>query len=386
MHYFIDDEYSPIRELVRDFAIKEVEPGAAARDESEEPDPAILEKMARIGLTGVLWPEQYGGSGLDMIANCIVIEELSRVCASTGSDLAIHTALAGWMIDHYGNEEQKQKYLTPLAEGRCLGAFALTEPGAGSDIAGIRTTAVAEGDHYVLNGGKVFTSNAGPAGIYVVFCKTNPAAGDRGMSAFIVEKGYPGFSIGEPIKKMGIRAHAVAGLYFDDCRVPAANLLGQPGDGYTMARSALQSGRLAISAQAVGIAQGAFDLAKAYSFQRQQFGNPISEFQTIQFKFAEMATKIEAARLMVYHAAWLAAHGHDYAEASSMSKILAAKAATEVTTEAMTIFGGYGFARDYPIERLVRDARITPIYTGTVDIQKIEIAEALFSREANERA
>ncbi len=378
MELFIDEEYEPLRELVRDFAEREIAPGAGTRDETEEHDEELFHRMADIGLTGILAPEEYGGSGMDLVANCIVIEEISKACAATGADISIHTALASWVLCNYGTEEQKKIWLTALAEGKYLGSFALTEPEAGSDIAGIKTTAIKDGDEYVLNGTKVFTSNAGPAGVYIVFAKTNPSERETGMSTFLVEKGTPGFTIGKPIKKLGIRAHTVAGLQFNNCRVKVENRIGAEGAGYLIASTALQSGRLGMSAQAIGLAQAAFSAAKEYVTQRRQFGTPLSEFQSMRFKFSEMATRIEAARLMVYQAAWLAKNGKPFAEASSMAKILASTTATYVTSEALQIFGGNGFTRDYPVERMMRDAKITQIYTGTVEMQHVLISDQIF--------
>jgi butyryl-CoA dehydrogenase len=374
MKFTLDKEHEQLRALVREFAEKEVAPGAAERDEAERFDRSLFDKMAELGLTGIPWPEEYGGAGMDYLAYVIAVEELARVCASTAVVLSAHTSLASWPIYKFGTEEQKRKYLVPLAQGKMLGAYALTEPGSGSDAAGMRTTAVRDGDSYVLNGNKVFITNGDAAEVYVVFALTDPSQRARGVSAFIVEKGMPGFRIGKHEKKMGIRASTTVELVFEDCRVPKENLLGEEGFGFKIAMMTLDGGRNGIAAQAVGIAQGAFELARDYALQRKQFGKPIAEFQAIQFKLADMATKIEAARLLTYQAAWLESQGLPYGQASAMSKVFASDTAMEVTTEAVQIFGGYGFIREYPIERYMRDAKITQIYEGTNEIQRMVIA------------
>jgi len=374
MDFLLDREHEQIRQLVRDFANNEVAPGAAQRDEEEHFDEAVFKKMAELGLTGIPWPEEYGGAGMDYLAYVIAVEELSRVCASTGVALSAHTSLAGWPIFKFGTEEQKQKYLTPMAEGRWIGAYGLTEPGSGSDAAGMRTTAVRDGDDYILNGSKVFITNGGAAQVYVVFAMTNPEQKTRGISAFILEQGMPGFSIGKKEKKMGIRASTTVELVFEDCRVPAANRLGDEGFGFKIAMMTLDGGRNGIAAQALGIAQGAFELARDYAKERKQFGQSIAGQQAIQFKLADMATKIEAARLLTYQAAWLESTGHPYGQASAMSKVFASDTAMQVTTEAVQVFGGYGYIRDYPVERMMRDAKITQIYEGTNEIQRMVIA------------
>ncbi|MCL6452729.1 MAG: acyl-CoA dehydrogenase [Alicyclobacillus sp.] len=381
MHFQLDKEHEQLRQLVRDFAEREVAPGAAERDEAERFDRALFDKMGELGLTGIPWPEAYGGAGMDYLGYVIAVEELSRVCASTGVVLSAHTSLAGWPIYKFGTEEQKQKYLRPMAEGRWLGAYGLTEPGSGSDAAGMRTTAKREGDHYVLNGNKVFITNGGAAEVYVVFALTDPAQRARGITAFIVEKGMPGFSIGKKEKKMGIRASTTVELVFDNCRVPVENRLGEEGFGFKIAMMTLDGGRNGIAAQALGIAQGAFEQARAYALQREQFGKPIANLQAIQFKLADMATKIEAARLLTYQAAWLESNGLPYGKASAMSKVFSSDVAMEVTTEAVQVFGGYGFIREYPVERMMRDAKITQIYEGTNEIQRLVIARQILSEQ-----
>ena len=379
MKFTLDGEHEQLRRLVRDFANREVAPGAAERDESEHFDRTLFDKMAEIGLTGIPWPEEYGGAGMDFLAYVIAVEELSRVCASTGVVLSAHTSLAGWPIYKFGTEEQKQNYLRKLAEGEWLGAYALTEPGSGSDSGAMRTTARREGDHYVLNGTKVFITNGGAADVYVVFALTEPEKKTRGVTAFIVEKGMPGFSIGKKEKKMGIRASTTVQLVFEDCIVPAENRLGEEGFGFKIAMMTLDGGRNGIAAQAVGIAQGAFEQARDYALQRVQFGKPIADLQAIQFKLADMATKIEASRLLTYQAAWLESEGLPYGQASAMSKVFASDTAMEVTTEAVQVFGGYGFIREYPVERMMRDAKITQIYEGTNEIQRMVIARHILN-------
>lgn len=374
MNFTLTDEQLALRKVVRDFAGREVAPSAAERDELEVFDRSIFSKMARIGLTGIPWPEEYGGAGLDFMSYVIAVEELSRVCASTGVTLSAHVSLASWPIYKFGTEEQKQKYLRALAQGEKLGAYGLTEPSAGTDAASLRTTAVKQGDHYVLNGTKLFTTNGGEADIYVVFATTDAAAKSKGVTAFIVEKGMSGFTFGKKEKKMGIRSSPTVELIFDQCEVPAENVLGQEGAGFKIAMMTLDGGRNGIAAQAVGIADGALHAALAYAKGRTQFNRPITEFQAIQFKLADMATAIEAARLLTYQAAWLEDHGMSYGKASAMAKVMASDTAMRVAEEAVQIHGGYGFTRDYPVERMMRDAKITQIYEGTNEVQRMVIA------------
>lgn len=379
MQFKLSDEHEMIRTMVRDFAKNEVAPSAAERDEEERFDRRIFDKMAELGLTGIPWPEEYGGIGSDFLAYCIAVEELSRVCASTGVTLSAHTSLAGWPLYKFGSEEQKQKYLRPLAQGEKIGAYGLTEPGSGSDAGGMRTTAVLDGDDYILNGSKIFITNGGVADTYVVFALTDPESRQKGTSAFIVEKDFPGFSVGKKEKKLGIRSSPTTELVFEDCRVPKENLLGQEGEGFKIAMMTLDGGRNGIAAQAVGIAQGALDAAIDYAKEREQFGKPIARQQGIGFKLAEMATSVEAARLLTYQAAWLESNGLPYGKESAMSKLFAGDTAMKVTTEAVQVFGGYGYTKDYPVERFMRDAKITQIYEGTQEIQKLVISRLLTS-------
>ncbi|MGM8214976.1 acyl-CoA dehydrogenase [Bacillaceae bacterium W0354] len=373
MNFQLTEEQQMLRKMVRDFAEKEVGPTAAERDEEERFDREIFDKMAELGLTGIPWPEEYGGIGADFVSYCIAVEELSRVCASTGVTLSAHISLASWPIYTYGTEEQKQNFLQRLATGEALGAYALSEPGAGSDVASMRTTAKLEGDHYVLNGNKVWITNGEVADIYVVFAKTDVDARHKGISAFIVEKGTEGFSFGKKEKKLGIRSSPTTELIFENCRVPKENLLGQEGEGFKIAMTTLDGGRNGIAAQAVGIAQGALDAAIDYAKEREQFGKPIAHNQGISFKLADMATAVEASRLLTYQAAYNESNGIPYQKESAMAKLFAGDTAMKVTVEAVQVFGGYGYTKDYPVERFMRDAKITQIYEGTQEIQRLVI-------------
>ncbi|AQX53152.1 acyl-CoA dehydrogenase [Priestia flexa] len=377
MYFKLSEEHEMIRKMVRDFARNEVGPTAEERDEEERFDREIFRKMSELGLTGIPWPEEYGGIGSDYLAYCIAVEELSRVCASTGVTLSAHTSLAGWPIFKFGSEEQKHTYLKPMAQGEKIGAYGLTESSAGSDAGGMKTTAVKEGDFYVLNGSKIFITNGGEADIYVVFARTNPEEKQKGTSAFIVEKDMEGFSVGKKEKKLGIRSSPTTEIIFENCRVPKENLLGKEGDGFKIAMMTLDGGRNGIAAQAVGIAQGALDAAVAYAKERHQFGKPIIAQQGIAFKLADMATSIEASRLLTYQAAWLEGEGLPYGKESAMSKLYAGDTAMKVTTEAVQVFGGYGYTKDYPVERYMRDAKITQIYEGTQEIQRLVISRYL---------
>ncbi|MBM7648331.1 alkylation response protein AidB-like acyl-CoA dehydrogenase [Bacillus ectoiniformans] len=377
MNFQLTEEHEMIRKMVRDFAKNEVEPTAAERDEEERFDMDLFKKMAELGLTGIPWPEEYGGIGSDYLAYCIAVEELSRVCASTGVTLSAHTSLAGWPVYKFGSEEQKQKYLKPMAQGEKIGAYGLTEPGSGSDAGGMKTTARLDGDEYVLNGSKIFITNGGIADIYVVFALTDPSSKQRGTTAFIVEKDFAGFSVGKKEKKLGIRSSPTTEIIFEDCRVPKENVLGEEGDGFKIAMMTLDGGRNGIAAQAVGIAQGALDASVEYAKERQQFGKPIAANQGISFKLADMATSVEASRLLTYQAAWLESEGLPYGKESAMSKLMAGDTAMKVSTEAVQIFGGYGYTKDYPVERYMRDAKITQIYEGTQEIQRLVISRML---------
>ncbi|MCC2503725.1 acyl-CoA dehydrogenase AcdA [Bacillus cereus] len=377
MHFKLSEEHEMIRKMVRDFAKNEVAPTAAERDEEERFDRELFDQMAELGLTGIPWPEEYGGIGSDYLAYVIAIEEVSRVCASTGVTLSAHTSLAGWPIFKFGTEEQKQKFLRPMAEGKKIGAYGLTEPGSGSDAGGMKTIAKRDGDHYILNGSKIFITNGGIADIYVVFALTDPESKQRGTSAFIVESDTPGFSVGKKESKLGIRSSPTTEIMFEDCRIPVENLLGEEGQGFKVAMQTLDGGRNGIAAQAVGIAQGALDASVEYARERHQFGKPIAAQQGIGFKLADMATDVEAARLLTYQAAWLESEGLPYGKESAMSKVFAGDTAMKVTTEAVQVFGGYGYTKDYPVERYMRDAKITQIYEGTQEIQRLVISRML---------
>ncbi|KHF38763.1 acyl-CoA dehydrogenase [Halalkalibacter okhensis] len=379
MNFFLTEEQEMIRKMVRDFANKEVAPTAAKRDEEERFDREIFDKMAELGLTGIPWPEEYGGIGSDYMSYVIAVEELSRVCASTGVTLSAHTSLAGWPIFKFGTEEQKQTYLRVLAEGTKIGAYALTEAGSGSDAAAMKTTAVLDGEHYVLNGSKIFITNGGVADIYVVFAVTDPSLRHQGVTAFIVDADTPGFSVGKKEHKLGIRSSPTTETIFENCRVPAQNRLGKEGEGFKVAMMTLDGGRNGIAAQAVGIAQGALDASIEYAKGRKQFGRAIGTQQGISFKLADMATKIEASRLLTYQAAWKESEGLSYGKESAMSKLLAGDTAMEVTVEAVQVFGGYGYTKEYPVERYMRDAKITQIYEGTNEIQRLVIGKMLLA-------
>ncbi len=377
MRFELTEEQSMVRDMVRRFVEEEIKPKAAEMDKECQIFPEIYQKLAELGLFGVYIPEEYGGAGMDVVSYAIVIEELSRGCASTGILVSAHTSLVVDPIYKHGTEEQKKKFLVPLASGEKVGAHAMTEPGAGTDVASISTTARKEGDKYIINGTKHFITNGKEAGIYVVFAKTDKEARHKGISAFIVEKDTPGFSIGKLEHKLGIRASSTAELIFENCEVPAENLLGKEGQGFYIAMECYDGGRVGVAAQAIGIAQAAFEEALAFAQERSQFGQPIANFQAIQFKLADMATAIEAARLLNLKAAWLEQEGKLFYHHSAMSKLMASDVAMRVTREAIQIMGGYGFTQDYPVERYYRDAKITEIYEGTSEAQRLTIARNL---------
>ena len=379
MNFEHTEEQSLLRDMVRDFAEKEVAPSAKERDEEERFDRGLMfDRLAELGLTGIVFPEEYGGAGADYISYAIAVEELSRVCASTGVTLSAHLSLGSNPIYLFGNQAQKEQFLVPLAEGRKMGAFGLTEPSAGSDAGGTKTTAVRDGDYWILNGTKIFITNAGDAEVYIVFARTDKDAQKHyGISAFIVEKDTAGFSFGKKEQKMGIRSSPTMELVFQDCRIPADNLLGQEGEGFKVAMKTLDGGRIGIASQALGIAQGALDTAVKYAKERKQFDSPIGRFQGVQFQLADMATQLEASRLLVYNAAYRASAGLSYSQQSAMAKLMASETAMRVTTQAVQILGGYGYTRDFPVERMMRDAKITEIYEGTSEVQRLVIGSAL---------
>jgi len=374
MNFELSEEQLLIREMVTEFAAAEVAPIAADIDRDHRFPVELLPKLAELGLMGVPFTEESGGAGADYVSYAIVLEELARVCASTSVIVSAHTSLGTWPIAEFGTPEQKEKYLRELASGEKLAAFALTEPGAGTDAAAGKTTAVLDGDEYVLNGSKIFITNGGFADVYIVTAMTDPAAGTRGISAFIVEKDAPGFSVGVQEKKMGIKASSTTPLYFSDCHLPKSALLGAEGKGFKIAMQTLDGGRIGIAAQALGIAQGALDASVAYAKERVQFGKPIATLQAIQWMIADMATEIEAARLLVYRAAWNKDNGLPYSKEAAMAKLFAAETATRSAGKAIQIHGGYGFTESYPVERAYRDAKITELYEGTSEVQRLVIA------------
>ena len=376
MDFKLKKEHEMLRKAVRDYAKKELAPTAAERDAEERFDRDIqFDKLAELELPGIIFPEAYGGAEADYQSYVIAIEELSRVCASTGVVLSAHVSLGSNPIYLFGTEEQKQKFLKPMAEGTKLGCLGLTEPEAGSDAGGTQATAVLDGDEWVLNGSKNFITNGGDAEVTVAMFKTDENAPKKhqGISAFIIEKGTPGFSAGKTEDKLGIRSSSTRELVFSNCRVPKENLLGKEGDGFKIAMKTLDGGRIGIAAQALGIAQGAYEEALSYAKKRQQFGQPIGKFQAVQFKLADMATQIEAARFMVYRAAWCVDNKLPYTKEAAMAKCFASDVAMWVTTEAVQVLGGYGYVKDYPLERMMRDAKITQIYEGTNEIQRVVI-------------
>ena len=380
MFFKTTDAHEALRAKVRQFAENEVKPIAFLLDQQNEfPDEAV-KKLAELGLMGIPYPKEYGGAGLDVLSYAIAVEELSRVDGGTGVILSAHVSLGSWPIFAYGTEEQKQKYLVPLVKGEKIGAFGLTEPNAGSDAGGTETTAVLKGDHYVLNGGKIFITNAPKADTYVVFAVTTPDIGTRGISAFIVEKGWKGFEFGDHYDKMGIRSSSTAELIFNDVKVPKENLLGKEGEGFKIAMSTLDGGRIGIAAQALGIAQGAFEHALSYSKERVQFGKPIAAQQSIAFKLADMATKLRCARFLIYSAAELKEQHAPYGMESAMAKMYASDIALEVTNDALQIHGGSGFLKGMEVERAYRDAKITTIYEGTNEIQRVVIASHILGK------
>ena len=365
------------QELFRKFAETEVKPIAKDMDEKEEYSAELLQKLQKIGAFGIPYSREYGGQGADVLTYTLCMEEMSKVDASTGITLSVHTSLCCPCINEFGTEEQKQKYLRPLVEGSKIGCFGLTEPGAGTDAAGVRTEATLDGDYYVLNGTKMFTTNSGFADIFIVFALTDKSKGPKGMSAFIVERGYEGLTVGPNIERMGIRAASNCEVIYENVRVPKENLLGKEGQGYKIAMTALGGGRIGIGAQSVGIAQGAIDETLKYVKERKQGGKPIGKYQNTQFKLAECQTKVDAARLMVWRAATEKDNHGNYAPYAAMCKYFASDVANEVTRQCVQLFGGYGYCREYPVERAMRDAKITEIYEGTNEAMKMIISGSM---------
>jgi len=377
MNFTLTEEQELIQANIREFAQKHLEPIAARLDEESRFPSEVIAQLAELGMMGMPYPREYGGGGTDFLTYTIVVEELCRACAATGFTVSCHTALASGPIFNYGNEAQKQKYLVPLCQGRQLGAFALTEPGAGTDVGAASTTAVRDGEDYVLNGTKTFISNGPNADTYVIFAKTDPSKGLKGMSAFIVSRDNPGLSVGEHFAKMGIRASQTSEIVLKDCRVPGADLLGREGDGFRIAMQTLNDGRIGVAAQAVGITQAALDESIRYSSSRIQFNKPLAVNQAIQWMIADMATELAAARFLTYHAAFLKDQGAAYTREASMAKLFAAEVANRHASKAVQIHGGYGYIKGQKVERLMRDAKITEIYEGTSEAQRMVIAGSL---------
>lgn len=377
MDFGLSKEHVLLKRMLEEFAENEVKPIAADVDEEEKFPWETIKKMAKAGMLGIPYAKEYGGQGADYISYIMAVEELAKVCGTTAVILSAHTSLGSAPINDWGTEEQKKKFLTPLAKGEKIAAFGLTEPNAGTDAAGQQTTAVLDGDEWVLDGSKMFITNGEVADTYVVFAVTDKTQGHKGISAFIVEKGTPGFSFGPKEKKLGIRGSATCELVFENCRIPKENLLGKEGKGFTIALHTLDGGRIGIAAQALGIAEGALDEAITYVKERRQFGRPIAKFQNTQFRLADMYSRIECAKLAVYKAAWEKQTGKDYSISSAVAKLVAAETAMYVTTKAVQLFGGYGYIRDYPVERMMRDAKITEIYEGTSEVQRIVISKSL---------
>lgn len=379
MDFSLTEDQRMLQQMVRDFASNELEPVAAQIDESEEFPAENIKKMGKLGLFGVTIAEEYGGSGGDSMHLLLVTEEIARVCGSTSTIYLASLSLACYPIYKFGTEEQKRRFVVPLAGGEKLACFALTESGAGSDAAALEATAVPQGDSYLVNGNKIFITNGAEADVIVLFATTDKSLRHRGIVALIVEKGTPGFSVGKEERKLGIRGSSTTELVFEDCRVPAQNRLGEEGQGFRIAMGAIDSSRITVAAQAVGIAQGALDTSLGYAKERQQFGRPIADFQAIQWMLADMATAIDAARFLTYRAAYLKDQGLAFVKEAAMAKVFAAEAAMAATSKAIQIHGGYGYTKDYPVERYFRDAKITEIYEGTSEMQRMTVARHLLA-------
>ena len=374
MNFHFNEEEQEILDMLHDFCLKEVAPKAAEVDENERFPEETWHKLAEMGMMGVPFPEEYGGANLSYLNYIGVCEELAKHCATTSVMVSAHTSLCCWPISQYGTEEQKQKYLSKLCTGEWLGAFGLTEPGAGTDAAMQKTLAEDKGDHWVLNGSKIFITNAGFANVFVVFAMTNKELGTKGISAFIVEKDFPGFKVGSHEKKMGIRGSSTCELVFEDCIVPKENLLGELNKGFKVAMTTLDGGRIGIAAQALGIAQASIDECVKYTKERVQFGKRISQFQNTQFQLADMQAHVDAARLLVYRAAQAKQDHEPHSHLAAMAKLVAAETASDVTRRTLQLTGGYGYTREYPFERMMRDAKITEIYEGTSEVQRMVIS------------
>jgi alkylation response protein AidB-like acyl-CoA dehydrogenase len=374
MHFELTEEHFMIRQAARDFAQFELKPGVIERDEHQKFPAEQIKKLGELGFLGMMVSPQYGGSGMDAISYCIVMEELSKIDASTSVVVSVNNSLVCYGLEKYGSEEQKQKYLVPLAQGNVIGAFCLSEPEAGSDATSQQTTAIDMGDHYLLNGIKNWITNGSTASTYIVMAQTDISKKHRGINALIIEKGMEGFTVGNKENKLGIRGSDTHSLMFTDVKVPKENRIGEDGFGFKFAMATLEGGRIGIASQALGIAAGAYELSLQYAKERKAFGKTLADLQATQFKLADMATEIEAARLLCYRAAWLKDNGLPYAQAASMAKLFASETAMRTTVEAVQIHGGYGFVKEYHVERLMRDAKITQIYEGTSEIQRIVIS------------
>lgn len=377
MDFKLNQKQALFQKMVREFTVNEVAPIAHEIDEEERFPMENVKKMAEIGMMGIPFSSEFGGADGDSLSYIMAVEELAKKCGTHSVILSAHTSLCANPINVFGTKEQKEKYLVPLCTGEKIGAFGLTEPNAGTDAAGQQTVAIEDGDDYIINGSKIFITNGGAADIYIVFAMTDRTLGTKGISAFIMEKSMEGFSIGKKELKMGIRGSATTELIFRNCRVPKANLLGKLGEGFKIAMNTLDGGRIGIAAQALGLAQGAIDETIVYVKQRKQFGRPISAFQNTQFQLADMQTKVDAARLLVYRAAVMKDSGERFSSEAAMAKLFAAEVAMEVTTKAVQLFGGYGYTREYPVERLMRDAKITEIYEGTSEVQRMVISGSM---------
>jgi butyryl-CoA dehydrogenase len=376
VEFGLTEEQRIIKQTAREFADEQLAPLAAEYDRSEEFTAPQAKLLGEMGFLGMMVPEEYGGAGLDTVSYVLAMEEVSRACASTSVTMTVQNSLVCWPLETFGTEEQKQKYLKLLAQGKILGCFGLSEPAAGSDPASMATMAVQDGDHFVLNGSKIFISNGGVAEIALVWATTDKELKHRGISCFIVERGMPGFIVGAEEKKLGVRGSNTVELHFENCRVPKANLLDKLGDGFKIAMQTLDGGRIGIASQAVGIGQACLDAAVKYAHQRQAFGRPLAEIEAIQIKIADMAMEVQASRLLTFHAAWLKDQGVRFSKEAAMAKLHASEAATRAAHLAVQVHGGYGYLRDFPVERLYRDARITEIYEGTSEIQRLVISSA----------
>lgn len=377
MNFLLTEEQQMIQQMARDFAKKELAPAAEKLDAKAEFVACHLPKLAELGFMGMTVPTEWGGSGMDTLAYLLALVEISAGCASTGVTMSVNNSLYCGPITRFGNDEQKKKYVIPFAKGEKLGAYCLSEPGTGSDAANQQTTAVLKGDKYILNGSKNFITNGPHADAMVVFAMTDKAKRHKGISAFIVEKTFPGFSVGKVEKKLGIRASATSSIVFENCEVPKENILGQEGEGFTMAMNTLDYGRMGIAAQAVGIAQAAYEAARKYAKEREAFGQTISNFQAIQWMLADMLNQLDASRLLLYKAAWLKDAGKPCSQEAAQAKLFASESSNFITNKALQIHGGYGYCQEYPVERYLRDARITEIYEGTSEIQRLVIARNL---------